>query len=279
MLLQIKKRLSMSIKTSKKSSKGTSKTATRKTRKVAMPVDADEIFASTRKTSDYDKFSFYNGNRDINPNHVMKLEASMQKKYLFTPITVNEKGEIIDGQHRFTAAKKLGLPIYYVVQEGYGLEEIHILNANQKNMTTNDFMVGYCNMGFDDYVIYREFKEKYNLGHRSLLTILSGGEYDKDHDHQFRNGVFKVINEELAKRYCDRILEIGNYYDGYKRRSFVSAIIKLMKKKEYVHEEFIHKLKIQPDAMYDCVKSTDYIALIERIYNYRRREEDRVRFY
>ena len=44
----------------------------------------------------------------------------MTEKLLMCPIIVNENYEIIDGQHRYSASKELGLPIRYIVGEGYG---------------------------------------------------------------------------------------------------------------------------------------------------------------
>ena len=66
-------------------------------------------------TTDYDIFKQLLGNREINYNHVRRLIKSMQEEYLIVPIQVNEKMEVIDGQHRIAACKELGFPIYYMI--------------------------------------------------------------------------------------------------------------------------------------------------------------------
>jgi ParB-like chromosome segregation protein Spo0J len=72
----------------------------------------DEIFS----TFDYSLFTISVGNGQLNENKVKQLIKSMKKEYRICPITVKFRSRvfhIIDGKHRFMAAKRLGLPIYY----------------------------------------------------------------------------------------------------------------------------------------------------------------------
>ena len=66
-------------------------------------------------SSDYAKFKTLIGNRKPNELHIKRLISSFKERYLFSPILVNEKMQIIDGQHRFLSAKELNLPINYLV--------------------------------------------------------------------------------------------------------------------------------------------------------------------
>ena len=72
----------------------------------------------------YAQFQPIDGNRTILQHHLKRLKKSMEENFLISPILVNEKMEIIDGQHRFEAAKSLGLPIYFFIVQGYGLSEV-----------------------------------------------------------------------------------------------------------------------------------------------------------
>ncbi|MEQ9286955.1 MAG: ParB N-terminal domain-containing protein [Cyclobacteriaceae bacterium] len=81
------------------------------------------------ETNDYSSFKKIKGNRGIDPQHVNRLEHSFKKKHLKTPILLNEKMEIVDGQHRVEAAKNLNLPVYYIIKENYGLDEARALNS------------------------------------------------------------------------------------------------------------------------------------------------------
>ena len=57
-------------------------------------------------TTDYAKFKTLQGNRDVNKLHVSRLKESFKTAYLLSPIVVNQYYEIIDGQHRYEAAKE-----------------------------------------------------------------------------------------------------------------------------------------------------------------------------
>jgi hypothetical protein len=231
-------------------------------------------------TTDYSLFKSIDGNRNKNLLHINRLKKSMSENYLFTIITVNEKYEIIDGQHRFEIIKELNLPLNYVICEGYGLNEVHVLNANAKTWNSDDYLEAYCKLGYNDYILYRTFKQRYGFGTRENISILSGGNiYVKtDHMKEFFKGNFKVSNYSESCNIAENIEILSNYYDGYKRRAFVFAMISLFKNKNFNFNEFVQKLKLQQNALIDCVSSNQYISLIEEIYNFRRREKINLRY-
>ena len=68
-----------------------------------------EVYTSVMKSNNYDMFKFMEGNRKISSTNLNQIISSMKEKQLVIPITVNEKFEIIDGQHRFSACKYLNL--------------------------------------------------------------------------------------------------------------------------------------------------------------------------
>jgi len=74
--------------------------------------------SQVQTTMDYSMFKPIDGNRNKNELHIARLKTSMALNYLFTVIIVNEKYEIIDGQHRFECIKDLGLPLYYIMCKG-----------------------------------------------------------------------------------------------------------------------------------------------------------------
>lgn len=229
-------------------------------------------------TKDYFMFKPIDGNRNKNLLHINRLKKSMGKNYLFTIIIVNEKYEIIDGQHRFDVIKELELPLNYVVCEGYGLDEVHILNQNSKTWGADDYLEGYCKLGYADYIAYREFKNTYTLGHNECITLLGGVANGGESLKRFYEGLFKVQNIFKAEETISKILMIQPYYAGVRRRVFILTMITLLKNPNFVFDEFLQKLKQQPTAMQDCPSVEMYKDLIEEIYNYRRREKINLRY-
>jgi hypothetical protein len=253
------------------------------------------------KTNDLSIFNQIEGNRPPNPQHIRRLSQSIKDNGLLcNPILVNEKFEVIDGQHRLLAAKEAKSEIYFVILKGYELQEVHALNLNQKNWTHRDFMNGYAEMGIESYVKLREFSKKnkdYSLNDCIALcsnitqssTYSAGRQYAPSlatkkgkaskFKEVFEEGTWKGKDFVLAQEIADKIRLIKPYYIGYNRSNFVKTIISLLLyKKEFDFNEFMHKLRIQPTALVDCTSVSQYKMLIEDIYNYRRRNKINIRF-
>ena len=87
---------------------------------------------ATKETTDYKRFKFLINNRQTARNHINRLKDAITKNpdiLSVQPILVNEKMEIIDGQHRFTAASELGLPIHYTVVKGLDISTARDMNV------------------------------------------------------------------------------------------------------------------------------------------------------
>ena len=230
------------------------------------------------KTNDYSMFKYIDGNRDVNKVHLNRLKKSMDEKYIPVPIIVNERYQIIDGQHRFESAKQLNKPIYYIAIKGLRLDEVHRLNSNSKNWTAEAYMEGYCQLGLKDYILYREFKNKYGFGHNETNAILNGRNRMSGTDNvAFKDGSFKIVNYHLAIKNAEKICMVKPYYSGYQRRSFVYAMLELFDNKEYNHAEFLNKLSFQSVKLQDCTDVRGVLTLTEEIYNFKNR--NKARFY
>lgn len=230
-----------------------------------------------QQTKDYSQFKTLKGNRPVSQKHVKNLMASMQREYLKKPIEVNEKKEVIDGQHRLEAVKNLGLPLYYTVKKGYTLKQVQITNTNTRNWSFTDFMNGWIELGHKDYTVVKDFIAYYGFAFREALALLSGINNPSVVETTFREGTFKVKNLKAATEKADKLMMIKDHYAGYNRRSFINAMVQIMNKKEFVFEEFLHKLKVQPGKLVDCANTEQYKALIENIYNYYRTDKVNLR--
>jgi hypothetical protein len=240
-------------------------------------------------SSDYAKFKTLIGNRKPNELHIKRLISSFKERYLFSPILVNEKMQIIDGQHRFLSAKELNLPINYLVVEGYGLEEVQILNTNSANWKKEDYLKAYCDLGIEPYLQMRQFMLYFpDFGvaiAEMILTDKVNGEnkqlvVDKVTMRMmgFQNGELNIPDLSKAYETAEKVLMFKPYYDGYNRSTFVRTLITLFKNENYVHGDMISKLANNPSALTHCANVTQYKFLLEDIFNFRRREKANLRY-
>lgn len=111
-----------------------------------------EVYGNIYVETDYSKFKYLLGNRNLTETRKKKIMNSIKKVgYVMNPIIVNEKMEIIDGQGRHAACKELGLPIYYVVAEGASTDECINLNIGQTNWGITDYVKFYADGGNENY--------------------------------------------------------------------------------------------------------------------------------
>lgn len=190
-------------------------------------------------TTDYDKFYMIEGNRTIRKGNLRKLLESMAQEQLIIPIIVNEKGEIIDGQHRYIACKTLKKPVYYIVNTGYGIDQVKRANTVGENWTKDDFLNTYVSEGDPDYVRILRLKNEKSLQISIILKIIASFQNVSVNlvVNRFENGQLK-IGEVWADilYFCDQ-LEMFADYKLYKTNSFVTAFLKL-----YHHEEYDPKI-------------------------------------
>lgn len=247
------------------------------------------------KTNDLGMFNQIKGNRPPNPQHIRRLCDSIKTHgILQNPIIVNEKMDVIDGQHRLMAAKEANSSVYYIVVSGYKLDEVQILNLNQKNWTKKDFMEGYANMGIEPYVKLRNFTRRnkefnitdcvamcQNSNSASSSSITQKYRYEDKIMNQkevFEEGTWKGKDFDLAQEFADKLKMVKPYYKGFNRSVFISAMLGMFKNENFDFLEFLNKLRLQPQKLDDCSNVTQYRLLIEDIYNYKRRDKINLRF-
>ena len=235
------------------------------------PIIRENIVDVTR---DYDAFSFLKGNRPVDEKHVRKLVESMKQEYLQRPIDVNENFEIIDGQHRFTAIKELGLPLFYIVRKGWSMKQVQVANSNNKGWTVADVIDSQCELGNIEYKRIKKFSEKYKISHQFSYSLLNPA----IDGTRIKKGLFEVGDIEIADKtakYIKHISKIVNF--NCFRRPFVHAFRKLAENKNFDFDIFVKKLEYQSDRLKPCIDVKSQIELIEEIYNYRNQNKVNLR--
>jgi hypothetical protein len=248
------------------------------------PMQDLQVFQSNA----YERFTLLHGNRKVNPLHVKRLKQSFSKQYLISPIMVNENYQIIDGQHRFSAAREMGLTINYFIISGYGLPEIQMLNTNTSNWTSKDYLKAFCDMRVSDYLEVQKFSEMYpEFSIESVTNMLSqksrGGTTNFDGmkglTKTFQEGNFRCKDIEKGYEMAEFVLEFKEFYGNYNRVSFVNALLSIFKNPKYQHDRMLTKLRNPMNQkISDCVNISVYKELLQQIYNFREPTERKIFF-
>lgn len=223
-------------------------------------------------TKDYDLFELHQFNRNLHKDRV--LEESM-KKYGFMPSSPlhcvkdgNGKLRIIRGHHRFDRAKRLGIGVWYVIDETN--TEIFDLEAVKSQWSIMDFAQARAKAGDEDCIKLLEFMEKHKInigGAASLLGGQSAGSGNKR--KQIKNGSFHLGDIKHANqvtRIIDRARELNIPFAT--NSSFVAGISSALRVKEFDINLFLHKLELNGSQMRKRGTSMEYLEEIEALYNY-----------
>lgn len=227
----------------------------------------NEIFS----TRNYDLFKKLPGNRPLNPANLSRIEVAVRAGNVPTPAIVNKQMQVIDGQHKIEISKRLGLVVEYIMREDWGLDEAQRLNQVGKKWDDKDWSLSYIAQGNENYQQFLDFKDKYKLPSDISAQLLGGLATNRDAMSAFTEGKFKVKNYALACKYAEQILEIGQYFTGYRKTYFMRAMIMIFRLEVYVHNNFIHKLKTFPTLMVQSPTVEGFVLTIEKVYNYQNR--------
>lgn len=228
-----------------------------------------------QKTTNYDQFKGVLGNRKINKPHVNDLISSIEKKNLlqFHPINVNKGMRIIDGQHRLEAARALEVPIFYIVMDEGGIEEIRLLQT-QRAWTAMDYLNSYVEQNYPEYIALEDFAKTYQL---SVPQAAQVGLLHFTHPQTamaiFRRGEFRFVDKDRSELFAGYLTELRKYCtdNAYKDREFLVALNKAMDKMSV--KQLFHKLDTFSLAITRRTNARDYMRQFEDIYNFKQRAE------
>ena len=225
------------------------------------------------RTNEYGKFRKLDGNRSVTDGRVAKIRKSIETVgYIQSPLVVNEKFEVIDGQGRLEALKQLGLPVDYIIVTGAGLQECIALNINLKNWTLMDYVDSYAFTGNTSYQylknLHSEFHKWFELG--ILINAVDGTV--ESASPKIKNGRFYC--DEAAYNNARKVLELDlSILDLFSRISgtkkyYIDAFNYCIRDEEVDTKRLISQLKKMAHTLAPAPTMKCALEEYERIYNH-----------
>lgn len=244
-----------------------------------------------KQTKDYAIFSFKEKNRDLNNTNINRLVQSISQRNLLEhrPITVDENLQVIDGQHRLEAAKRLSVPIYYQVVNESKDEDMYLLNANQKSWESLDYLNFFVKGNHPEYVKLHNFMHEHNLTFTQAINLthekidpkvatrLSGGKMTN-----FKKGNYRFPTPEKLRIALNDMRECYDFIDFLdsllinnksfiKAAKFQQALLIILKDHEIDLELLKKNISLKSNLLRTQVSVPDYVSLLLDIYNFRSR--------
>lgn len=226
---------------------------------------------------DYTLFVMMNGNRPLNKKKIEKIKADINgglNLLPYCPVIVFERDNllhIIDGQHRFTAAKELEKQIYYVVSNELNLFQVATMNSKQDKWTERDFLNCYIELGIEDYIVLKNTASEFKVGLTATAELLMYGNYTKRKEMPiiFREGRFRAEHVEKAKEFLQLHLNLFGRYRFFSDRNLILALQNLQDKGLCDLDFLKEKIQQAPMMMDRQTSPKEYIYNLERVYNHK----------
>lgn len=230
-----------------------------------------EVYTSVMKTNDYGMFSLMDGNRDISSTNLNQIITSMKEKQLIIPITVNEKYEIIDGQHRFRACEYLKIPVYFIIERGYDIDDVIRANVNGgRKWYDADYLNKYCLLRDSRYLKIKNVIKDFNITIHDFVRLISMIQNKKLTvvKREFREGKIKMDGIEILIKFL-MSLEDFKQFKYYKKSSFIVAFSRLYFREEYDHTQMLRKLITNGHNLKRESSSDEYLSqLCNKVYSF-----------
>lgn len=230
------------------------------------------------KTNDYYMFKRLKGNRAVSDKRVDDLVESIKEiGWISQPILVNENMEIIDGQGRFEALKRLGMPIEYRVLRGGNIKCCMVMNEHNTEWERNDFIESYAEQGIKSYerlnMMMKRFEVPAEVVHRAMGKSISRS--------RLKSGDFEMTDYEyghalkLLPKY-KRFRQAMNRFGGAGRLK--NCVIFFLIEGQYPHDEILKVLTTCDPALIYTSSVERFLETIEDAYNKNKRAENKLYF-
>jgi hypothetical protein len=223
-------------------------------------------------TTDYKLFSWRKANRDIKEAKVTELMPKIDKSGQLIPAMVDVNMRIIDGQHRFEACRRLKKPFKYFIETArISMEQVSEINSINTKWTPLDHAKSYATQGKEDYKQYMQFEKEFSdFSHGCRLILLKGiNARSVNLERDFNEGSFTINSMNKARQQANFLKSLAQFYPGYKRRSFVLAVLHLMENPLFDKERFMRKMPKRCKDILDFSQTSDYISTLQDIYNWK----------
>lgn len=228
------------------------------------------------KTFDYDSFKRIDGNRGIDQKRVSSIRDSYSKIGVIpSPVIVNEKYEIIDGQGRVAAAKESGEPVYFIIVDGIGIDECILMNISARPWKTSDYIHSFAERGYKSYIILERLiseNREFNLG-----TILMGATRIPSISNDpplVRDGSLVITEEDV--KIANNLFSYWKRFDSEvvgKSNNFFRAVYIVTQDDLVDNERLVEKVNKYGIGKAALTKTEDFVEALEIAYNTRSRKQ------
>jgi hypothetical protein len=245
-------------------------------------------------TNDTRSFKRLKGNRILDETNIKQISIQIAQHGQATPVIVNQRKEIIDGQHRLEVCKRLGIGIYYIVKNNAGIDDVISANVVGKKWKTEDYVNLFAERDNNpNYVNLQRFIsdcQKKGLTSGVAIWLAQGtmstknwylnqqgelvpnqGSSSKNSDlvyqgNSIKVGKFEFSNVKSAHTRLDVLMRF-QAWDFFKKSGFVGALMQVMRIKNFKVDRLLRCANKYPSKFTNEPTTEGFVEMFEKTYN------------
>lgn len=224
-------------------------------------------------TREYGTFEMHEHNRPIHED--ARLLDSMQR-YGFmpsSPIQCRRNGNgkllVIRGHHRLDIAKRLKLPVWYVIDDTN--TDLFSLEAVHQAWSVNDFTHARASAGDASCAKVLAFREQHGITLGAAISLVAGESAGSNNAVKgIKTGTFKAAADSS---HAIAVVAITDHLRDLKiafatSSAFVQAVSAALRVPEFNADRFKHRASLYPGLMTKRSTVVECLNEIEALYNY-----------
>lgn len=251
-----------------------------------------ETKSDIQQSKKYTQFKLVGGNRRVDEAQVGRLKRLIEENGNLTqefPIVVNERLEVIDGQHRLRALKELGLPVYYRVVENLHLGTVRAINIGSKPWGWRDYADSYAELGNPHYQRLLQLWEDFRQPFYTLMLFTGNASRAHNSGHgnkgatriDYSQGDLRISNEVYARarHLLTQAAEVADILRAGTNRALYGALWQVLQSPDYDHQRMLRKLEQNPAPVDKARTVEEHLRALEEVYNFKMGADNIVRLF
>lgn len=229
------------------------------------------------QTRDYSMFVKDPRNRNVNLStrkHRELVKSMTLYGWLSSdPMAVYRNGngdyEIKRGQNRFAIAQKLGIAVYFVVDE-QPIDSYELERCGQDAWSHLDIAMNFSERGFDQYTRLVQFSEDKGLPLALSASLLMGTVSFGNISAQFHRGEFVVKDLPYAELVSELAKAFSEFNEKMHGKHLIDALAAVARVCGFDKKRMLTNMKRCASLMRKYSNRDDFLTMLEDIYNYGR---------
>lgn len=193
-----------------------------------------ESVTKVYQTTNYGIFTMVEGNRLLNERKINTIISDINNGFNllpFFPILVSRDLKVLDGQHRLYIAKKLKLPIHYIIStRSISIEGIAKINSKMERWKAKDFLNCYVRQGNVHYIQIQKLMDTTGVKLNVAVQLLSKGDIgdsggNRTDKRTFESGRFIAHDYDKVIYTMSVIEKHLQFFERRKTRQFLVGFI------------------------------------------------------